>query len=140
MDSFSNKVQVSTKAVKPTTGVAFLSHGARTAYLRLSFAFSASTCDYASAPTHSIRRPLTSTGSRLYPDMLRFVSQVRIATGTAKGAAARLSGSSVEMGGQRVDVRGYSRTYPEGAGVPRDVQGRDSSKARRFLLPNFYFT
>ena len=30
---------------------------------------------------------------RLYPNMLPFVSQVRIATDTAKGAAARLTGT-----------------------------------------------
>ncbi len=33
--------------------------------------------------------------SRLFPDMLPFVSQIRIATDTAKGAAARLSGSEL---------------------------------------------
>lgn len=33
--------------------------------------------------------------SRLFPDMLPFVAQIRIATDTAKGAAARLSGSEL---------------------------------------------
>lgn len=33
--------------------------------------------------------------ARLYPDMLPFVAQVRIATDTVKGAAARLSGTDI---------------------------------------------
>jgi hypothetical protein len=33
--------------------------------------------------------------ARLFPDMLPFVAQIRIATDTAKGAAARLSGSDL---------------------------------------------
>jgi len=39
--------------------------------------------------------PAVLAQARLYPDMLPFVAQIRIATDTAKGAAARLSGSEV---------------------------------------------
>jgi len=39
--------------------------------------------------------PVVLIQARLYPDMLPFVAQVRIATDTAKGAAARLSGTDM---------------------------------------------
>lgn len=39
--------------------------------------------------------PAVLIQARLYPDMLPFVAQVRIATDTAKGAAARLSGTEM---------------------------------------------
>jgi len=39
--------------------------------------------------------PVVLIEARLYPDMLPFVAQVRIATDTAKGAAARLSGTDM---------------------------------------------
>jgi hypothetical protein len=37
----------------------------------------------------------TLVNARLYPNMLPFVSQIRIVTDTAKGAAARLSGNEL---------------------------------------------
>lgn len=39
--------------------------------------------------------PTVLVQARLYPDMLPFVSQIRIATDTAKGAAARLSATEL---------------------------------------------
>lgn len=39
--------------------------------------------------------PAVLVDARLFPDMLPFVAQVRIATDTAKGAAARLSGDDL---------------------------------------------
>ena len=39
--------------------------------------------------------PTVLVQARLYPDMLPFVAQIRIATDTAKGAAARLTGSEL---------------------------------------------
>jgi hypothetical protein len=39
--------------------------------------------------------PVVLIQARLYPDMLPFVAHIRIATDTAKGAAARLSGTEM---------------------------------------------
>jgi hypothetical protein len=100
--------------------------------------------------------------ARLYPDMLPFVSQVRIATDTAKGAAARLSGTELPRWedneatfaeihariGKAVDfLAGFRPEQFEGA-EERSIEmklpkrtvhysGRDYILG--FVLPNFYF-
>lgn len=99
---------------------------------------------------------------RLYPDMLPFVSQVRIATDTAKGAASRLSGSEMpkwaddEVTFEDIHTRirkaldylaGFKPEQFEGSET-RDIElklpnrtlqftGRDYISG--FVLPNFYF-
>lgn len=100
--------------------------------------------------------------ARLYPDMLPFVSQVRIATDTAKGAASRLTGTEMpkwaddEVTFEEIHARirkaldylsGFSPEQFE-ASETRDVElklpnrtlqftGRDYILG--FVLPNFYF-
>lgn len=106
--------------------------------------------------------PAVLTGARLYPDMLPFVAQVRIATDTAKGAAARLSGTELpkweddEVTFEDVHARirkalDYLATFKpeqfEGAEdkpiemkLPNrtlNFSGRDYVLG--FVLPNFYF-
>jgi uncharacterized protein len=106
--------------------------------------------------------PAVLTGARLYPDMLPFVAQVRIATDTAKGAAARLSGTEIpkwaddEVTFEDVHARirkalDYLATFKpeqfEGAEekpiemkLPNrtlNFSGRDYILG--FVLPNFYF-
>jgi uncharacterized protein len=106
--------------------------------------------------------PAVLTGARLYPDMLPFVAQVRIATDTAKGAAARLSGTEMpkwaddEVTFEDVHARirkalDYLATFKpeqfEGAEekpiemkLPNrtlNFSGRDYILG--FVLPNFYF-
>ena len=106
--------------------------------------------------------PAVLVQSRLYPDMLPFVSQIRIATDTAKGAAARLSGSEVpswpddEVSFADVHARirkaldflsGFKRDRFEGS-EEKTVElklGKEqvSFSGREyvlgFVLPNFYF-
>ena len=100
--------------------------------------------------------------ARLYPDMLTFVHQVRIATDVGKGAAARLSGQEppswednektfAEVRGRIRKALDYFATFSpeqfEGA-EERDIKlklrvgsidftGRDY--VLNFVLPNFYF-
>lgn len=100
--------------------------------------------------------------ARLYPDMLPFVSQIRIATDMAKGAAARLSGSEMpkwpddEATFEDIHARirkalnylaGFKPEQFED-GESRDIElklpnrtleftGRDYILG--FVLPNFYF-
>jgi hypothetical protein len=100
--------------------------------------------------------------ARLYPDMLPFVSQIRIATDTAKGAAARLSGSEMprwaddEVTFEDVHARirkalaylaGFKPGQFEGSET-RDIELRLPNRTLQFtgqdyvlgfVLPNFYF-
>lgn len=100
--------------------------------------------------------------ARLFPDMLPFVAQIRIATDTAKGAAARLSGTEIpkwednEASFEDVHARirkaldylaGFKPEQFEGAEekaiemkLPKrtlNFSGRDYVLG--FVLPNFYF-
>lgn len=100
--------------------------------------------------------------ARLYPDMLPFVAQIRIATDTAKGAAARLSGSDlpkweddeVTFGDVHARIRkalNYLSTFK-----PEQFEGAEDKAIEMklpnrtlnfsgldyvlgFVLPNFYF-
>ena len=104
----------------------------------------------------------TMVGARLYPNMLNFVYQIQIATDTAKGAAARLSGRDVpswpdeektfaqihERIAKAVDYLGgidaadfmgaESRSIDLKLG-PYDVNFSGSAYIAKFVLPNFYF-
>jgi hypothetical protein len=106
--------------------------------------------------------PAVLIQARLYPDMLPFVSHIRIATDTAKGAAARLSGTEMpkwaddEASFEDIHARirkavNYLATFKpdqfEGSET-RDIElklpnrtlqfvGRDYVLG--FVLPNFYF-
>ncbi len=106
--------------------------------------------------------PAVLVQARLYPDMLPFVAQVRIATDTAKGAAARLSGTELpkwpddEVTFEDVHARirkavDYLATFsPEqfaGAGE-RPIEMKFPNQTLKFngreylvgfVLPNFYF-
>lgn len=100
--------------------------------------------------------------ARLFPDMLDFIRQIQIASDTAKGAAARLSG--VEMPSWEddeasfADVRariqktldylaGFQPEMLDGADSrpielklgPRTVHFDGKSYLLGFVLPNFYF-
>lgn len=100
--------------------------------------------------------------ARLFPDMLPFVYQIRIATDTAKGAAARLSGTPVpkwaddEETFADVHVRlqkaiDFLSTFEpsqfEGAEKrnielklgPREVKFVGKDYITGFVIPNFYF-
>ncbi|HLT91902.1 MAG TPA: DUF1993 domain-containing protein [Woeseiaceae bacterium] len=106
--------------------------------------------------------PAALIQARLYPDMLPFVSQVRIATDTAKGAAARLAGTELprwaddEVTFADIHARirkaiDYLATFRpeqfEGAEQARiemklpkrtlDFSGRDYITG--YVLPNFHF-
>ena len=106
--------------------------------------------------------PAVLLQARLYPDMLPFVSQVRIATDTAKGAAARLSGTELpkwpddEVTFEDVHARirkalDYLATFKpeqfEGAEdkpIEMKFPNRTLNFSGReyvlgFVLPNFYF-
>jgi uncharacterized protein len=100
--------------------------------------------------------------ARLYPDMLPFVVQIRIATDTAKGAAARLSGTEMpkwaddEATFEEIHARiRKALTYLAGF-KPRQFEGSESKDIELklpnrtlqftgqdyvlgFALPNFYF-
>ena len=106
--------------------------------------------------------PAVLVQARLYPDMLPFVSQVRIATDTAKGAAARLSGTELpkwpddEVTFEDVHARirkalDYLATFKpeqfEGA-EDRPIEMKFPNRTLNFsgreyvlgfVLPNFYF-
>lgn len=100
--------------------------------------------------------------ARLRPDMLPFVAQIRIATDTAKGAAARLSGSEVpkwaddeetfadvhERIGKAIDYLGTMKPEQfEGAEKrnielklgPRTAKFVGTDYITGFVVPNFYF-
>lgn len=106
--------------------------------------------------------PAALLQDRLYPDMLPFVSQIRIATDTAKGAAARLSGTELpkwaddEVTFEDVHARirkalDYLATFKpeqfEGAEdkpIEMKLPNRTLNFSGReyilgFVLPNFYF-
>lgn len=99
---------------------------------------------------------------RLYPDMLPFVSQIRIATDTAKGAASRLSGSEMpkwaddEATFEDIHARirkalnylaGFKPEQFEGSET-RDIELKLPNRTLQFtghdyvlgfVIPNFYF-
>jgi len=100
--------------------------------------------------------------ARLYPDMLPFVSQIRIATDMAKGAAARLSGTEMpkwaddEVTFDDIHARirkalTYLATFKPGefeGSETRDIELRLPNRTLQFtgqeyvlgfVLPNFYF-
>jgi hypothetical protein len=104
----------------------------------------------------------TLTGARLYPNMRPFVFQVQVATDTAKGAAARLSGREVpswpdeeqtfadlrQRIAKAVDyLSGFEPGDFEGAEEraielklgPTNVSFTGSSYVATFVLPNFFF-
>ena len=106
--------------------------------------------------------PAVLIQARLRPDMLPFVAQIRIATDTAKGAAARLSGSDVpkwaddeetfadvhERIGKAIDYLGTMKPEQfEGAEKrnielklgPRTVNFVGTDYITGFVVPNFYF-
>lgn len=106
--------------------------------------------------------PAALIQARLYPDMLPFVSQVRVATDTAKGAAARLAGSELpswedkestfeEIHGRIRKALDFLATFQpeqfEGAEdraiemkLPRTTLEFDGrGYIFGFVLPNFYF-
>ncbi|REJ83879.1 MAG: DUF1993 domain-containing protein [Acidobacteria bacterium] len=106
--------------------------------------------------------PETLIQARLYPNMAPFVFQIRVATDTAKGAAARLSGSEVpswaddEQTFPEVHERiGKAITYLEsfepgqfeGAEDrtielklgPRTIEFTGRTYVSHFVLPNFFF-
>ena len=104
----------------------------------------------------------TLINARLYPNMLPLAAQIRIATDTAKGAAARLSGSELpswaddettfselhQRVGKAIDfLSGFEPSDFEG-GEDRAVELKLPSRTLhftgreyigRFVLPNFYF-
>ena len=106
--------------------------------------------------------PATLVQARLYPNMRPFIFQIRVATDTAKGAAARLSGNKVpswadeetsfvevhERIGKAIDfLSGFKPGDFEGAEDraielklgPRTVNFTGRSYIADFVLPNFYF-
>lgn len=117
------------------------------------------------AESHAEERkidPSVLVQARLSPDMLPFVAQIRIATDTAKGAAARLSASELpswpddETSFPEIHARirkaldflsGFKREQFEGA-EDKDIElklGKERVKFTGreyilgFVLPNFYF-
>jgi hypothetical protein len=106
--------------------------------------------------------PATLIQARLFPNMLPMVFQIRIATDTAKGAAARLSGSAVPKWPDDeetfADVHARIRkaidflaTFKpkqfDGAEKrnielklgPREVKFKGTDYITGFVIPNFYF-
>ena len=106
--------------------------------------------------------PTVLVQARLYPDMLPFVAQIRIATDTAKGAAARLAGTELpswpdeEASFADVHARirkaldflaGFKREQFEGSEEKRielklgkeQVEFSGREYVLGFVLPNFYF-
>jgi len=100
--------------------------------------------------------------ARLFPNMFPFIAQVRIATDTAKGAAARLSGQPVpswpdeektfaevhERIGKAItflsgfksgDFIGAEKKPIELKLGPETVKFTGTSYIANFVLPNFYF-
>jgi hypothetical protein len=107
--------------------------------------------------------PSVFIGARLAPDMLPFSKQIQIASDTAKGAAARLSGVDVpsfadtettfeelkqriartvtfigSVDAAAVDASG-DREIVLGAGTPRETRFSGTDYLLGFVLPNFYF-
>ena len=106
--------------------------------------------------------PATLIQARLYPNMLPFVFQIRVATDTAKGAAARLSGNEVpswaddeetfeevhQRLGKAIDFLsgfkaedfegGLERTIELQLG-PEKVTFTGAKYIAHFVIPNFYF-
>ena len=106
--------------------------------------------------------PCTLVQSRLYPNMLPFVFQIRVATDTAKGAAARLSGNAVpswadeeKTFGEVQERIGKAIDYLSGFN-PEDFAGAENRDivlelgpytmkfdgagyVAQFVMPNFYF-
>ena len=106
--------------------------------------------------------PETLIQARLYPNMRPFIFQVRVATDTAKGAAARLTGNEVpswpdeettfadthERIGKAIDyLSGFRREDFEGADTrpihlklgPYEFDFIGSTYVSNFVLPNFFF-
>ncbi|HWM29653.1 MAG TPA: DUF1993 domain-containing protein [Woeseiaceae bacterium] len=106
--------------------------------------------------------PETLIQARLYPDMLSFVANVRIATDTAKGAAARLSGTNMpswpddEATFEDIHSRirkalDYLATFKPGqfeGSEKKDIELKLPNRTFEltgreyvlgFVLPNFYF-
>jgi hypothetical protein len=106
--------------------------------------------------------PATLIQARLYPNMRPFIFQIRVATDTAKGAAARLSGNTVpswadeettfaevhERIGKAIDyLSSFKPGDFEGAENraielklgPRTVNFNGKDYIADFVLPNFYF-
>ena len=107
-------------------------------------------------------RPAVLIEARLFPNMLPFVFQVRIATDTAKGAAARLSGSDVPKWAD--DEESFADVHARitkaidylGSFKPKQFDGAENRKIELkfgqhevkftgteyitgFVIPNFYF-
>lgn len=106
--------------------------------------------------------PATLMQARLYPNMRPFVFQIQVATDTAKGAAARLSGRPVpswpdeeksfgdvhERLGKAIDyLSGFSAEDFNGAEDraielklgPHHVKFNGTGYISTFALPNFFF-
>lgn len=115
----------------------------------------------AHAEQHKINPDVLIQG-RLRPDMLPFVAQIRIATDTAKGAAARLTGNELPKWAddeatfaevhqrlqKAIDYLGTFRPEQfEGAETrdielkfgPREFRFNGKDYMTGFVLPNFYF-
>jgi hypothetical protein len=106
--------------------------------------------------------PATVIGARLHPNMRPFIFQIRVATDTAKGAAARLSGREVpswpdeeqtfaevhERLAKAIDyLSGFTPEDFEGAEAraielkvgPNTLNFDGATYIAGFVLPNFYF-
>ena len=106
--------------------------------------------------------PETLIQARLYPNMRPFIFQIRVATDTAKGAAARLAGKPVpswpdeektfaevheRIGKAIAYLSGFKPTDFEGAEQrpielklgPHTAKFNGTSYIANFVLPNFYF-
>ena len=106
--------------------------------------------------------PAVLVQARLFPDMLPFVAQIRIATDTVKGAAARLSGSDLpswpddETTFEQIHARirkaldflsGFKRDQFAGSEEKKiefklgkeQVKFSGREYVVGFVLPNFYF-
>jgi len=106
--------------------------------------------------------PETLIQARLYPNMRPFIVQIRVATDTAKGAAARLSGkplpswSDEETTFAEVHERLGKAVQYLSSFAPKDFEGSESrpielkvgpqtmnftgtSYISTFVLPNFFF-
>lgn len=115
----------------------------------------------AHATEHKINPDVLIQG-RLRPDMLPFVAQIRIATDTAKGAAARLTGSELpkwaddeatfaevhERLKKAIDYLGTFKAAQFDGAEERDIELKFGPREFRFkgldyvtgfVLPNFYF-
>ncbi len=106
--------------------------------------------------------PATLIQARLFPNMRPFVFQIRVATDTAKGAVARLTGREIPSWpddeetladvhgrlGKAIDyLSGFAPEDFDGAQErpiemklgPETVKFTGSSYVSSFVLPNFYF-